>query len=168
MHVRAPRGYCERIADLLHEVRPLAHRTPDTGAPSMAASTNASSIADTAGLSTRVRALAQVKSPHAPLDARSSDFGISCVHEGHLKAEMRGFPTSRLRASSGAVECNRGHREVRTPSGTAPPVLPPPSCQRQVAPRILPYPNTASSSSRHLLTLSDPRPHLTVPGGVRR
>ena len=53
-----------------------------------------------------------VKSPRAPLDARSSDFGISCVYGGLLKAEMRGFPTSHLRASSDAVECNRGQREV--------------------------------------------------------
>ena len=44
---------------------------------SMTASANASSIADAAGLSTCVRALAQVKSPRAPFDARSSDFGIS-------------------------------------------------------------------------------------------
>ena len=52
------------------------------------------------------------RSPRAPLDARSSDFGISCIYEGHFKAEMRGFPTSHLRASSGAVECNRGRRQV--------------------------------------------------------
>ena len=38
---------------------------------------------------------------------------------------MRGFPTSHLRASSGVVECNRGHREVSAPSVAAPPVLPP-------------------------------------------
>ena len=53
-----------------------------------------------------------VKSPRAPLDARSSDFGISCVYGGLLKAEVRGFPTSHLRASSDAVECNRGQRQV--------------------------------------------------------
>jgi hypothetical protein len=52
------------------------------------------------------------RSPRAPLDARSSDFGISCIYEGHFKAEMRGFPTSHLRASSDAVECNRGQRQV--------------------------------------------------------
>ena len=52
------------------------------------------------------------RSPRAPLDARSSDVGISCVYEGHFKAEMRGFPTSHLRASSDAVECNRGQRQV--------------------------------------------------------
>ena len=65
---------------------------------SMTASANASSIADAAGLSTCVRALAQVKSPRAPFDARSSDFGISYVYESHFKAETRGFPTSHLRA----------------------------------------------------------------------
>ena len=51
-------------------------------------------------------------SPRAPLDTRSSDFGISWVYEDHFKAEMRGFPTSHLRASSDAVECNRGQRQV--------------------------------------------------------
>ena len=70
----------------------------------MTASANASSIADAAGLSACVRALAQVKSPRAPFDARSSDFGISHAHEGLFEAEMRGFPTSHLRASSDAVE----------------------------------------------------------------
>ena len=39
-----------------------------------------------------------VKSPRAPLDARSSDFGISCVYEGHFKAEMRDFLMGHLRA----------------------------------------------------------------------
>ena len=81
---------------------------------SMTASANASSIADAAGLSTCVRALAQVKSPRAPFDARSSDFGISYAHVDHFKAGMRGFPTSQLQASSDAVEGNRGHREVST------------------------------------------------------
>ena len=71
-------------------------RPSNTGARSMTASANASSITDTAGFSTRVRALAQMKSPHAPLDACSSDFGISCANEGHFKVEMRGFPTSHL------------------------------------------------------------------------
>jgi len=52
------------------------------------------------------------RSPRAPLDIRSSDFGISWVYEDHFKAEMRGFPTSHLRASSGAVECNRRQRQV--------------------------------------------------------
>ena len=99
-------------------------RPSNTGARSMTASANASSIADIAGLSTRVRALlAQVKSPRVPFDARSSDFAISFAHEGHFKAEMRGFPTSHLRASPDAVEGNRGHREVSTPSRTAPVVL---------------------------------------------
>ena len=100
----------------------------------MTASANASSIADTAGLSTRVRALAQVKSPRAPFDARSTDFGISCAHDGYFKDEMRGFKTNHLRASSDAVEGNRGHREVSTPSGTAPAVLPPPTSRTREEP----------------------------------
>ena len=104
--------------------------------PATAPSANASSIADAAGLSTCVRALAQVKSPRAPFDACGSDFGIPYAHEDHFKAEMRGFPTSHLRASSDAVEGNRGHREVSTPSRTAPDVLPEPNCQRQVAPLV--------------------------------
>ena len=79
---------------------------------SVTASANASSIADAAGLSTCVRALAEVKSPRAPFGACGSDFNIPYVHEDHFKAEMRGFPTSHLRASSGAVECNRGRRQV--------------------------------------------------------
>ena len=58
-------------------------------------------------------------------DARSSGFCIPCVYEGHLKAEMRGFPTSHLRDSSDAVEGNRGHAK----SVFLPPVLPPPNCQ---------------------------------------
>ena len=106
---------------------------------SVTASANASSIADAAGLSTCVRALAQVKSPRAPFDACGSDFGIQYAHEDHFKAEMRGFPTSRLRASLDAVEGNRRHREVSTPSRTAPTVLPASNCQRQVAPRIIPF-----------------------------
>ena len=81
---------------------------------SVTASANASSIADAAGLSTCVRALAQVKSPRAPFDACGSDFGFPYAHEDHFKAEMRGFPTSHLRASSDAVEGNRGRREVST------------------------------------------------------
>jgi hypothetical protein len=108
---------------------------------SVTASANASSIADAAGLSTCVRALAQVKSPRAPFDACGSDFGIQYAHEDHFKAEMRGFPTSHLRASSDAVEGSRGRREVSTPSRTAPDVLPPQQVQKQVAPvsyRILP------------------------------
>ena len=48
---------------------------------SVTASANASSIADAAGLSTCVRAFAQVKSPRAPFDARGSDFGVSYAHE---------------------------------------------------------------------------------------
>ena len=42
---------------------------------------------------------------------------------------MRGFPTSHLRASSDAFEGNRGHREVSTPSRTAPTVLPASNCR---------------------------------------
>ena len=68
----------------------------------------------------RFLALSPLSSPprgarpsRAPLDTRSSDFGISRVYEDHFKAEMRGFPTSHLRASSDAVECNRGQRQVR-------------------------------------------------------
>ena len=114
---------------------------------SMTASANASSIADAAGLSyTCVRALVQVKSPRAPFDSRGSDFGIPYAHEGHFKAEMRGFPTSHLRASSGAVEGNRGHREVSTFAS----VLPQQQVQLQVAPvsyRILPYIRGASLRS---------------------
>ena len=109
---------------------------------SMTASANASSIADAAGLSTCVRALAQVKSPRAPFDARSSDFGISYAYMGHFKAELRGFPTSHLRASSDAVEGNRGHREVSTFADVLP--------QQQVAPvsyRILPFIRGASLRS---------------------
>ena len=55
-----------------------------------------------------------------------------------FKAEMRGFPTSHLRASSDAVEGNRGYREVSTFWG----VLPPQQVQQQVAPvsyRIIPF-----------------------------
>ena len=52
---------------------------------SMTASANASSIADADGLSTCLRALAQVKSPRAPFDARGSDFGIPYAHEDHFK-----------------------------------------------------------------------------------
>ena len=111
---------------------------------SMTASANASSIADAAGLSTCVRALAQVKSPRAPFDARSSDFSTSCAHVDHFKAEMRGFPTSHLRASSDAVEGNRGHREVSTFADVLTP--------QQVAPRILPYPTVLS---RHLASIFD-------------
>ena len=81
---------------------------------SVTASANASSIADAAGLSTCLRALAQVKSPRAPFDACGSDFGIQYAHEDHFKAEMRGFPTSHLRASSDAVEGSRGRREAST------------------------------------------------------
>jgi len=81
---------------------------------SVTASANASSIADAAGLSTCERALAQVKSPRAPFDACGSDFGIQYAHEDHFKAEMRGFPTSHLRASSDAVEGSRGRREAST------------------------------------------------------
>ena len=92
-------------------------RPSNTGARSMTACANASSIADKAGLSTPtcVRALAQLKSSHAPLDARSSDVDLSCAHKNSFKAEMRGFPASHLQASSDAVEGNRGHREVSTP-----------------------------------------------------
>ena len=81
---------------------------------SVTASANASSIADAAGLSTCLRALAQVKSLRAPFDACGSDFGIQYAHEDHFKAEMRGFPTSHLRASSDAVEGSRGRREAST------------------------------------------------------
>ena len=117
---------------------------------SVTASANASSIADAAGLSTRVRALARVKSPRAPFDACGSDFGVQYSREDHFKAEMRGFPTSHLRASSGTVEGSRGHREVSTLSRTAPPVLPPQQVQKQVAPvsyRILPFIRGASLRS---------------------
>ena len=113
---------------------------------SMTASANASSIADAAGLSTCVRALAQVKSPRAPFDACGSDFGIPYAHEDHFKAEMRGFPTSHLRASSDAVEGNRGRREVSTFA----PVLLRQQVQQQVAPvsyRILPFIRGASLRS---------------------
>ena len=55
-----------------------------------------------------------MKSPRAPFDACGSDFGFPYAHEDHFKAEMRGFPTSHLRASSDAVEGNRGRREVST------------------------------------------------------
>jgi len=117
---------------------------------SVTASANASSIADAAGLSTCERALAQVKSPRAPFDACGSDFGIQYAHEDRFKAEMRGFPTSHLRASSDAVKGSRGRREVSTPSGTAPPVLPPQQVQKQVASvsyRILPFIRGASLRS---------------------
>ena len=113
---------------------------------SKTASANASSIADAAGLSTCIQALAQVKSPRAPFDARGSDFGIPYAHEGHFKAKMRGFPTSHLRASSDAVEGNRGHREVSTYA----PVLPQQQFQQQVAPvsyRIVPFIRGASLRS---------------------
>ena len=113
----------------------------------MTASANASSIADAAGLSTCVRALAQVKSPRAPFDACGSDFGIPYAHDGHFKAEIRGFPTSHLRASSDAVEGNRGYREV---SASFAGVLPPQQVQKQVAPvsyRILPFIRGASLRS---------------------
>ena len=109
----------------------------------MTASANASSIADAAGLSTCVQALAQVKSPRAPFDARGSDSGISYAHDGHSKAEIRGFPTSHLRASSVTVEGNRGHREVSTFA----PVLPQQQVPQQVAPvsyRTLPFIRGAS------------------------
>ena len=121
-------------------------RPLNTGARSMTASANASSIADTAGLSTRVQALAQVKSPRAPIDARSSDFGISCAHEGYFKAEMRGFPKSHLRAPSDAVEGNRGHREVSTPSRTTKAKLPAAGCP--------PYP-TVSYRPKRLASIFD-------------
>ena len=112
----------------------------------MTASANASSIADAAGLSTCVRALAQVKSPRAPFDACGSDFGIPYAHEDHSKAEMRGFPTSHLRASSDAVKGSRGRREVSTFAC----VLPPQQVQKQVAPvsyRTLPFIRGASLRS---------------------
>ena len=114
---------------------------------SVTASANASSIADAAGLSTCLRALAQVKSPRAPFDACGSDFGIQYAHEDHFKAEMRGFPTSHLRASSDAVEGSRERREVSTFAAC---VLPPQQVQKQVAPvsyRILPFIRGASLRS---------------------
>ena len=113
---------------------------------SVTASANANSIADAAGLSTCVRALAQVKSPRAPFDACGSDFSIRYAHADHFKAEMRGFPTSHLRASSDAVEGNRGYREVSTFAG----VQRPQQVQKQVAPvsyRILPFIRGASLRS---------------------
>ena len=114
--------------------------------PATAPTPFASSIADAAGLSTCVRALAQVKSPRAPFDACGSDFSIPYAHADHFKAEMRGFPTSHLRASSDAVEGNRGYREVSTFAS----VLPPQQVQKQVAPvsyRILPFIRGASLRS---------------------
>ena len=113
---------------------------------SVTASANASSIADAAGLSTCLRALAHVKSPRAPFDACGSDFGIQYAHEDHFKAEMRGFPTSHLRASSNAVEGNRGYREVSTFAG----VQRSQQVQKQVAPvsyRTLPFIRGASLRS---------------------
>ena len=111
-------------------------RPSNTGARSMIASANASSIADTARLSTRVKALAQVKSPRAPLDARSSDFSISCAYEGHFKLRCVTFhrATSELhRTSLRAIADTaksvllpallRAFKPLGTASGRLPPVF---------------------------------------------